>query len=434
MKKINSGLTLAAALVASLGVGQLAQAQEAGAIAFTGARVFDGTGRAPIEQGTVVIRDGRIAAVGPAGDVSIPADAQRIDAAGKTIMPGLVNAHGHLNEGFAAASAQASLMAQLRQYAAYGVTTVVVLGIEEQNLEPALRLRDEQRNGRSLDGARAFIAGPSLVGLRTAEEARARVNEYADAGVDVVKIHINGRPNDTPPAVYAALIDQAHSRGLDVSAHMYYLEDARGLVDAGVDVLAHSVRDQDVDQALIDEIKRRNVGYTPTLTRDLARFVYEDIPDFLSDPFFVQRAEPYAAEIDVVRDPARQEEMRTSEVRQADKIGLQHGERNLKILSDAGVIIGLGTDTGTNVGQWQGYFEHVELEMMVNVGMTPMQVLVAATGGAARTAGLDDELGTLQPGRAADLLVLDANPLEDIRAMRQIDSVWIAGQQLSYVP
>ena len=196
----------------------------------------------------------------------------------------------------------------------------------------------------------------------------------------------------------------------------------------------HSVRDQDVDAALIDEIKRRNVGYTPTLTRDLARFVYEGIPDFLSDPFFLQRAEPYAAEIEVVRDPARQEEMRTSEVRQADKVGLQRGERNLKTLSDAGVLIGLGTDTGTNVGQWQGYFEHVELEMMVEVGMTPMQVLVAATGGAARAAGLDDDLGTLQPGLAADLLVLDANPLDDIRAMRQIDSVWIAGQQLSYAP
>jgi imidazolonepropionase-like amidohydrolase len=434
MRSINSGLTVAAVLIAALGSAQLTQAQDAGAIAFTGARLFDGTGSAPIEQATLVIRDGRVAAVGAANEVSIPADAQRIDASGKTIMPGLVNAHGHINEGFAAASARDSLMAQLRQYASYGVTTVVVLGIQEQNFEPALRLRDEQRNGQALDGARAYIAGPSLQNLETAAEARARVNAYADAGADVVKIHITGSPNDTPPEVYGALIDQAHSRGLEVSAHMYYLEDARGLVDAGVDVLAHSVRDQDVDAALIDEIKRRNVGYTPTLTRDLARFVYEGIPDFLSDPFFLQRAEPYAAEIELVRDPARQEEMRTSEVRQADKIGLQRGERNLKTLSDAGVLIGLGTDTGTNDGQWQGYFEHVELEMMVDVGMTPMQVLVAATGGAARTAGLDDDLGTLRPGLAADLLVLDANPLDDIRATRQIDSVWIAGKQLSYVP
>lgn len=434
MRRIITSLTFVASLVAAGSFVSVAHAQQSGVVALTGARVFDGTGSAPIERGTLIIRDGRIEAVGAANAVSIPAGAERIDLTGKTVLPGLVNAHGHLNEGFAGASPRASLMAQLRQYASYGVTTVVVLGIQEQNFEPALRLRAEQRNGRALDGARAYIAGPSLQNLASPEEARARVNAYADAGADVVKIHITGSPNDTPPEAYGALIDQAHSRGLDVSAHMYYLEDARGLVNAGVDVLAHSVRDQDVDAALIDEIKRRNVGYTPTLTRDLARFVYEGVPDFLSDPFFLQRAEPYAAEIELVKDPARQQEMRTSEVRQADKIGLQRGERNLKILSDAGVLIALGTDTGTNDGQWQGYFEHVELEMMVAAGMTPMQVLVAATSGAARAAGLDDDLGTLQPGRAADLLVLDANPLEDIRATRQIDSVWIAGQPLSYVP
>ncbi len=424
---------LAASLVAAAGFVSVAHAQQSGVVALTGARLFDGTGSAPIERATLIIRNGRVEAVGAVDAVSIPGEAERIDLTGKTILPGFVNAHGHLNEGFEAASARDSLMAQLRQYASYGITTVVVLGIEEQNFEPALRLRDEQRNGQALDGARAYIAGPSLQNLQTAEEARARVNAYADAGADVVKIHVTGNPNDMTPAVYGALIDQAHSRGLDVSAHMYYLEDARGLIDAGVDVLAHSVRDQDVDTALIDEIKRRNVGYTPTLTRDLARFVYEGIPDFLSDPFFLQRAEPYAAEIEVVRDPARQEEMRTSEVRQADKIGLQRGERNLKILSDAGVLIGLGTDTGTNVGQWQGYFEHVELEMMVDAGMTPMQVLVAATGGAARAAGLDD-LGTLQPGRWADLVVLNANPFDNIRATREIDSVWIAGSRLADAP
>ena len=434
MKRIITSLTLAASLIAAVGLVPVTHAQESGVVALTGARLFDGTGSAPIERATLILRNGRVEAAGAANAVSIPGGAQRIDLTGKTIVPGFVNAHGHINEGFEAASARDSLAAQLRQYASYGVTTVVVLGIVEENFEAALGLRAEQRAGRALDVARAYIAGPSIQNLATAAEARARVNTYADAGADVIKIHVTGNPNDMTPAVYGALIDQAHTRGLDVSAHMYYLEDARGLVNAGVDVLAHSVRDQDVDASLINEIKRRNVGYTPTLTRDLARFVYESIPDFLSDPFFLQRAQPYAAEIEVVRDPARQEEMRTSEVRQADKIGLQRGERNLKILSDAGVLIGLGTDTGTNVGQWQGYFEHVEMAMMVDAGMSPMQVLVAATGGAARVAGLDDELGTLQPGRWADLVVLNANPLEDIRATRQIDSVWIAGRRLADAP
>ena len=450
MKRIITSLTLAASLIAATGIVSVTHAQQFGVVALTGARLFDGTGSAPIERATLILRNGRVEAAGAANAVSIPGGAERIDLTGKTIVPGFINAHGHINEGFEAASARDSLAAQLRQYASYGVTTVVVLGIVEENFEAALGLRAEQRAGRALDAAlglraeqragraldvaRAYIAGPSIQNLATAAEARARVDTFADAGADVIKIHITGSPNDMTPAVYGALIDQAHTRGLDVSAHMYYLEDARGLVDAGVDVLAHSVRDQDVDASLINEIKRRNVGYTPTLTRDLARFVYESIPDFLSDPFFLQRSQPYAAEIEVVRDPARQEEMRTSEVRQADKIGLQRGERNLKILSDAGVLIGLGTDTGTNVGQWQGYFEHVEMAMMADAGMTPMQVLVAATGGAARVAGLDDELGTLQPGRWADLVVLNANPLEDIRATRQIDSVWIAGRRLADMP
>jgi imidazolonepropionase-like amidohydrolase len=185
---------------------------------------------------------------------------------------------------------------------------------------------------------------------------------------------------------------------------------------------------------MIAEMKRRNVDYVPTLTRDLARFVYETTPEFLSDPFFERAADAYANELAMVRDPARQAEIRASAARQADKAGLAQGRKNLELVSDAGVVIGLGTDSGTNLGQWQGYFEHTELEMMVEAGLSPMQALVAATGGAARAAGLDGELGTLQPGRWADLLVLNADPLEDIRASRQIDSVWMAGRRLVDVP
>jgi imidazolonepropionase-like amidohydrolase len=128
-------------------------------------------------------------------------------------------------------------------------------------------------------------------------------------------------------------------------------------------------------------------------------------------------------------DPARQAQYRNDAARQADKASLEQGKRNLEILSDAGVTIALGTDSGTNVGQWAGYFEHVELEMMVEAGLTPMQALVAATGAAARVSGLD-HLGTIAPGRVADLLVLDANPLDDILNTREIHSVWIAGRRI----
>ena len=402
-------------------------------VVLTGARLIDGTGAAPIEQSALVIRNGRIAAVGATAAVTVPADAVHVDLSGKTIIPGLINAHGHLDEGRADRPIRDNLVSQLRLYADYGVTTVVVLGSGEDELEDTVTLRHEQDSG-PLDRARVYVAGPSLRNFRTEAEARVAVNAYADARVDVVKIHITGGPDDMTPAVYGALIDQAHTRGLRVAAHLYYLEDARGLVDAGVDVIAHSVRDQDVDTDLIAEINRRNIAYTPTLTRDLAQFFYETTPAFFTDPFFLRHEAAFLPEITLLSDPARQEQLRNSAGVQATKPALEQGSRNLKILSDAGVLIALGTDSGTNEGQWQGYFEHTELEMMVEAGMTPSQVIVAATGAAARSMELDEDIGTLQPGRRADLVVLNANPLEDIRATREIDSVWIGGVRLDGVP
>ena len=428
---------LAAALVSTLlaaaGVSlqtSHAQSPDGTAVVLTGARLFDGTGRAPLEQSTLVIRNGRIEAVGAA---TVPDDAVRIDLSGKTIVPGLINAHGHLNSDQSARPIRDKLVGQLRLYADYGVTTVVVLGVGANDLEDAVKLREEQEHG-TLDRARVFVAGPSLRNLTTAGEARARVDSYADAGADIVKIHVTGDPDDMTPAVYGALIDQAHTRGLRVASHLYFLQDARGLVDAGVDVIAHSVRDRDVDAALIAEINRRNVGYIPTLTRDLALFVYETTPAFFSDPFFLRGVNAYRREMTLLSDPVRQQQIRAGSEQQAIKQALDQGKRNLKTLSDAGVLIALGTDSGTNEGRWQGYFEHTELEMMVEAGLSPAQALVAATGGAARAMGLDRQLGTLQPGLWADLLVLNDNPIDDIRATRQIHSVWIAGRRLTDVP
>jgi imidazolonepropionase-like amidohydrolase len=408
----------------------LAQAPAGGTVALTGARVMNGTGAAPLEQATILIANGRIEAVGTGAAVKIPAGATRVDMSGKTIVPGLINAHGHLNADQSTRPIPEKLARQLRVYADYGITTVVVLGTGPKDLEDAVKLRDAQESG-TLDRARVYVAGPSIRDLKTAEEARAAVDRYADAKADIIKLHITGGPNDMTPTVYGALIDQAHKRGLRVAAHVYYLKDAKGLLNAGVDVIAHSVRDQDVDQALIAQIKQRNVGYIPTFTRDLAQFLYEATPAFLTDPFFVRHIDDYRREMTTLSDPALQEKTRNNKEAQNIKVAIQQGSRNLKILSDAGVLIAMGTDTGTNLGQWQGYFEHVELEYMVKAGLTPMQTLVAATGGAARVMKLDQQLGTIQPGKRADLLVLNANPLTDIKNTRQIHSVWIGGRRLA---
>jgi len=406
-----------------------AQATAGGTVAMTGARVIDGTGAQPIEKATIVISNGRIEAVG--AKVKIPAGATRIDMSGKTIMPGIINAHGHLSFRFDdSLPARERLTRQLRVYADYGVTTVVVLGTGQGDLDDAVKLREEQGHG-TLDRARVYAAGPSLRNIKTAEEARTKVDAYADAKADLIKMHITGSPEDTKPDVYKVLIDEAHKRGLRVAAHLFYIKDARGLLDAGVDVIAHSVRDQDVDAPLIAEIKRRDVGYIPTLTRDLAIFVYESKPAFFSDPFFLRQANFYHNQIMQLSDPAQQEKTRNNQEAQSIKQALQQANRNLKTLSDAGVSIGLGTDSGINLGQWQGFFEHMELEMMVKAGLTPMQALVIGTGGAAHVWRLEQNLGTIQAGKQADLLVLNANPLTDIRNTRQIDSIWIGGHRLA---
>jgi imidazolonepropionase-like amidohydrolase len=409
----------------------LAQAQ---AVAFTGARVIDGTGAAPIEQATIVVVNGRIESVGAAASAKIPAGATRVDMTGKTIVPGLINAHGHLNADPSTTKSPADrLSGQLRVYADYGITTVVVLGANPDDLGNTVKLREAQASG-PLDRARVYVAGSSIRNLKTAEEARSQVNTYADQKADIIKIHITGGPMDMTPEVYGALIEQAHKRGLRVAAHLFYLKDAKGLLDKGVDVIAHSIRDQPVDAAVIAAIKQRNIGYIPTLTRDLAQFVYETTPPYFKDPFFLRHIDAYKREMTILTDPALMEKTKNSKEAQAIKPALEMANRNLKTLQDAGVMIAMGTDTGTNTGQWQGYFEQIELEMMVKAGLTPMQVLVASTSNAAKVMKLDQQLGTIQAGKQADLLVLNANPLTDIKNTRQIDSVWIGGRRLMNTP
>ena len=234
------------------------------------------------------------------------------------------------------------------------------------------------------------------------------------------------------PGVYGALIEAASARKLKTAAHIFTLEEARGVVNRGVDIVAHSVRDRDVDAAFIAEMKKRNTFYVPTLTRELSVFVYESTPGFFKDPFFLRGLPLYQRDIDSLSDPARQQQIRQDANAQAMKSALAQANRNLKLLADAGVAIALGTDSGAGVGRFQGYFEHVEMEMMVQAGMTPMQVLMAATSGAARASGLDN-VGTMGVGKAADLIVLRADPRQDIRNTRQIHSVWIAGRRIETV-
>ena len=397
--------------------------------ALTGVRIIDGTGQAPVENGAILISEGRITAAG--AGVQVPAGATTVDLAGKTVMPGIVNAHGHVQHVTETLPLRDDLVRRLQMYANYGVTTVVSLGQQQDDQAEVVALRDEQ-DQMELDRARVYTSGPSTRGHKTPDEARQAVNELADRGVDRIKFHMQGGDNAMSGETVAGLIDEAHARGLRASSHIFTLAEAKLVVEGGIDVVAHSVRDQDVDEALIEAMRSRNVGYVPTLTRDLSVFAYEETPAYFEDPFFQRGMSVYGDQVTMLSEEEYQQGVRDNAQAQSIKAALVQANRNLKLLSDAGIQIGMGTDSGVrgNPGRWQGYFEHVEMEMMVEAGMTPMQVLVAATSGAAVVSNLD-HVGTIAPGKAADLLVLDANPLDDIRNTRQIDSVWIEGRRLT---
>ena len=230
------------------------------------------------------------------------------------------------------------------------------------------------------------------------------------------------------PDVYQAVIDEAHKKGLRVAVHLFYLDDAKAVLDAGADFIAHSIRDKDVDDSMVAMLKRRNACVCPTLTRELSTFVYESTPAWFADPLFLKHADMKAVEL--LKQPARQEQMKNSKSAQRYKVALARATRNLKKLSDAGVTIAMGTDTGPPA-RFQGYFELMELEMMAQAGLTPKQVLVSATRDAAKCQKVDKELGTLEAGKWADFVVLDADPLADISNVRKISDVFIAGNRVT---
>lgn len=402
---------------------------------FTGARLVE-PGGAPLPDSldwrvrhnvTIVVRHGRIASV---GTTPAPADESVTvtQLGGKFVVPGFISAHAHVSDidGLKPrAYTEANTLRQLGVFARYGITTVMSLGGEQA---PAFAARDAQQTP-ALTRARIFLSGPIVTGS-TPEAARAAVGRVAALKADIVKIRVDdnlGAGTKMAPEVYRAVIDEAHRLGLRVAAHIYYLADAKALLRAGVDMIAHSVRDADIDDEFISLMKARNVPYCPTLTREVATFVYESTPPFFSDPFFLREADP--ALVAQLREPARQAAMAKSASARAYKQALVVARRNLKRAADAGLLVVMGTDSGAFPERFEGYLEHLEMEMMAEAGLTPAQVLRAATADAARALQVKD-IGALTPGAWADFAVLDRDPLADVRNTRALASVWIAGNRV----
>ena len=409
---------------------QAEQAEQAatpdGSQAFVGATLFDGTGADTIDNAVIVVRDGRIEAVGSAETVDIPAGAERIDVSEKTIVPGLINTHGHVSAVRGLESGhynEENLLRQLGLYARYGVTAVNSLGGDGAE---AIALRDAE--DADLDRARITVAGEVVTG-ETVEEIQAAVDANIALGVNFIKIRVDdnlGTGTKMTPELYRAAIDRAHEHGMKLASHLFYLEDAKGLLEAGTDFVAHSVRDQEVDDEVIALMKEKNVCYCPTLTREVSTFVYESVPEWFEDAFFLKEADP--AVLDQLKDPERMQGVQDSPAAKGYKKALEIALPNLKKVAGGGATIAFGTDTGP-VGRFQGYFEHMELELMAEAGLSPKQILMSATGDAARCLGFT-EIGTLESGKWADFIVVNDNPLADINNMRSIDAVYIAGNRV----
>lgn len=418
------------------------------AIVIDGAQLWDGTEGPAVEDSVMVVEGDRIQAVGPRDSVAVPEGATVIDARGQTLMPGIINGHGHLGmvKGLVESTEnydRANILSQLELYARYGVTTVASLGLDSG---PMFDIQGPAGAGET-PRATVLTAGLGFTGkggypgslpqftgvpreVDTPEEARENVRELAGQGVDFVKIWVDdhfGRYPKIRPELYGAIIEEAHAQGLPVFAHVFYLSDAKGLVAAGVDGLAHTVRDQEVDDELIQAMLANDVFILGTLTREESTAMYAEPPAFLDDPFFTRWADPDV--IAQIKDPTYGEGVRANEDYQRNRDQFAMAKINLKKLYDAGVRVGFGTDSGPP-GRFQGFFEHREMEIMAGLGIPVEDVLRIATSGEAEILGIADETGSLEAGKRADFLLLDANPLENIRNTRAISSVWIGGREV----
>jgi imidazolonepropionase-like amidohydrolase len=397
-------LRLGAVLAAILVAGCAGPETGGEATVFEGARLIVGDGSAAIEDAVFVVEGDRITQAGQRADVEIPESATRVDLSGKTVMPALVNTHVHL------ASTRAERIDQLQHMAYYGAGLAVSLGLDDGDV--AFEMRDEV----IADGARSRTAGRGItapeegrtevpIWITSEDEARTAVQELAANQVDLIKIWVDTR-NDQfvklTPALYGAVIDEAHSEGLRVTAHIFNLEDAKGLLRAGIDAFAHGIRDRDIDDELVALWSERpNVVLVPNLPN----------PGVAGDLSWLSGTVPAA-------DLQRMQEAQRDRPAAQESFGIQ--ARNLARLSQAGITVAFGTDGST---PWA---VHQEMEDMVRSGMTPAQVIVAATRNSAELMQMTD-IGTVEVGKSADFIVLDANPLDDITNTRRISEVYLRG-------
>ena len=421
-----------------------------GVTVYEGARLISGDGGAAVEDSVFVVENGKITAVGAKGRVTVPDGAARVDLAGKTVMPALVDAHGHL--GFLdmvsgtmskANFTRENYIDHLERYAYHGVAATISTGTDLGGL--AYQLRSEvipnaaliRTVGLGLAWPGSGPGDPSRndvpYAVTSVETARKAVRDLAPHKPDFVKIWVddrNGTQKKLTQEIYAAAVDEARRLGLPAIAHVFDLEDAKGLIRAGVEGFLHSVRDEEVDDEFIQLAKEHNIWITPNLGgMNRASLIREGgTPEWFDDPLVRETIAPT-----LIKTRTQIYEDRKAGRGRAGGPG-GGGARvfdatNVRKLRAAGVRQVLGSDTAGDGNRWIGMMTLVELENMVNAGMTAAEVIVASTRESAKVLKLD-QLGMVAPGKSADFLVLDANPLDDIRNVRKINKVFLRGQEV----
>lgn len=413
--------------------------------------LIDGNGGKPQDHMDILIQGDSIAAI---GSKLKTAGLHVIDLKGKTIMPALISAHMHIGtlkgtNTKAANYTRENIMTQLKKYQDYGVNNVMVMGTDRPQLFES-GLRDSSANGL-LPGARIHSAGygfgvpkgapPVEFGMdnvfrpASAAQVPAEMDSLLKTKPEVVKMWVDdfgGKFTKMKPEIYQRIITEAHQRNLRVAAHAYYLSDARKLVNDGLDIIGHSIRDSVIDDALVQQMKAKNVVYIPTLSLDEFAYIYARKPEWLNDPFFKNSLEPGVYEM--ITSEKYQNDLKNSPDYAKNVKAFETALKNLKKLNNAGILIAMGTDSGATPVRAQGFSEHLELELMVQAGLTPLQAITSGTRNAAKVLKIDQKYGTIAKGKIADLLITDANPATDIKNTRKIFAVYKAGKEVSKGP
>lgn len=422
---IRSGFHLIAALL----LAATAAAQDR--LALVGGLLLDGYDVPPLHHAAVLIEDDRIVAVGRAAELEIPRGARVVDTSGRVMIPGMMDLHAHLavlghgeygrwfswidEEGV---DIEEVMEISAKQLLLAGVTTAVDLGAP---LEVSLAVRDRIARGE-VPGARLLMAGPWItrrvsfwpenyqIGIGSPEEASAAVERLAEAGVDVIKAWVGLTRED-----YQAVADTAHRHGLRVHAHVYAPDDVRNALETGIDVLTHagSAGTPPYEPDLLRDIV---VAGRPVVITGAHRvWVFPatvEFPERLQDPRL--RDDLPAAMYDELQRSF--ESFHTLPYFQTTARQMFFGDASLGQWIEAGAVMGMGTDSGTPLNfhteaLWR------ELKAHVDLGMTPMEAIVAATRVNARILGLADDLGTIEPGKIADIVVLRGDPRFSITAL-----------------